>query len=461
MSPRGLLTLLLASALGAAERPNVLFILADDLGYRDVGFQGCTDIPTPQLDRLAASGVRATQAYVSCPVCAPSRAGLLTGRNGVRFGFEFNNDPATNHTYGLPVDERTIADRLKAVGYRTGAIGKWHLGEEPQFAPPKRGFDFWHGHIGGAHWYEKADLAKDPWAYDGPLMDGERRVGFTGHLTAHFGTQAVQFVTAQPTQPWFLYLSFNAPHTPLQPAAEDLTPVAGIADEERRKYAGLIVGLDRAVGRVVAALEQSGQRERTLICFLSDNGGPAAHVPKKPPKNKPPKPVRQFVDNAPLAGFKHSLWEGGIRVPFVVSWPGRIPAGSTDAPLWSLDLAPTALAAAGAPPIAVADGVDLLPFLSKATATPPRDELFLRYGVHGRPGRMLRVGPLKLVENEGAVKLFDVVADPGETRDLAATRAQDLARLEARWRELERGLRPALWLDNPTRSPVTRVGEQP
>lgn len=447
-----LLVLLLVCGVGASERPNILIIVADDLGYRDVGFQGSPDIPTPNLDRLAQSGVRATQGYVSCPVCSPSRAGLLTGRNGVRFGFEFNPNKARDAGYCLPQSETTIADRLQAVGYRTGAIGKWHLGEDPASAPPKRGFAYWHGHLTGGHNYLSFDLKAPSSSYDAPLTEGAelRTVGFEGHLTAHFGRKAADFVTKAGAKPWFLYLAFNAPHSPFEPAKADLEPVRGIADPLRRSYAGLVVGLDRAVGRVLDAIEASGARERTLVFFLSDNGGAMAND-HLDPRNKglPMEQRRQFSDNAPLAGFKHSLWEGGIRVPFLVAWPGRIPAGTTDVPLWSLDIAATALAAAGAPPAADADGVDLLPFLGKTTTTPPREELFLRYGINDQPGRVLRSGPLKLLDNLGVVKLFDVVADPGEQNDLAASRPADVTRLEARWKELEKRMIAPLWSPSP------------
>jgi arylsulfatase A-like enzyme len=439
-----------AASLAAAEslRPNVLVILADDLGYRDVGFQGCADIPTPNLDALAASGVRCTQGYVSCPVCSPSRAGLLTGRNGVRFGYEFNPGFPTKLEYGLPRSERTLADRLGTAGYHTGAIGKWHLGESAGSAPGDHGFASWHGILSGAHRYLSFDPKASFHTSDAPLAEGRelRKVGFEGHLTAHLTTKAVQFVKESKNKPWFLYLSYTAPHSPFEPAEADLKPVAGIQDPVRRAYAGLIVGLDKGVGRVVKALEESGQRERTLIVFLSDNGGVHANSRLYPAnKGLPPERCRQFSDNAPLRGFKHSIWEGGVRVPFVVSWPGRIPAGTCDAPVWSLDIAATALAAAGAPKQDNADGVDLLPYLTKTTTEPPRQELYIRYGIDGAPGRMLRVGPLKLLDNEGVVKLYDVVADPGETTDLARERPQDLARLETRWKELETGFKPALW----------------
>jgi arylsulfatase A-like enzyme len=444
------LALLVSAALAAAEhaKPNVLVILADDLGYRDVGFQGATDVPTPHLDALAASGVRCTQGYVSAPVCSPSRAGLLTGRNGVRFGYEFNPGFPTKLAYGLPRSERTLASRLGEAGYHTGAIGKWHLGESAGSAPGDHGFAYWHGILSGAHRYLGFDPKASFHTADAPLVEGRelRKTSFEGHLTAHFTTKAVHFIKESQDKPWFLYLSYTAPHSPFEPSEADQKPVAGIADPVRRAYAGLIVGLDRGVGRVVKALEESGQRERTLIVFLSDNGGAHANSRLYPAnKGLPPEQCKEFSDNAPLRGFKHSLWEGGVRVPFVVSWPGRIPAGVSDAPVWSLDIAATALAAAGAPQQADADGVDLLPYFSKATATPPRQELYIRYGIDGVPGRMLRTGPLKLVDNEGAVKLYDVVADPGETRDLARDRPQDLARLEARWKELEAGFQPALW----------------
>jgi arylsulfatase A-like enzyme len=448
----GLGTLFAVAAISSfaaeAPKPNILIILADDLGYSDVGFQGATDIPTPNLNSLAASGVVCTEGYVSSPVCSPTRAGLLTGRNGVRFGYEFNNDQARNRTYGIPLTEKTLADRLRTAGYRTGVIGKWHLGELPEFVPTKRGFDYWHGHIAGGHDYISYDINGDPGSFTGPLLEGAagNRVGFTGHLTAHFGTKAVQFVTKKPGQPWFLYLSFNAPHTPLQPASEDLAAVQHIADPDRRSYAGLIVGLDRAVGRVLDALRQTNQTERTMVFFLSDNGG-AINKTRRDPVTQKPIPAPPYVDNSPFSGFKDTLLEGGVHVPFVVSWPGRIAPRVTDEIMWSLDISATALAAAGVPAPDDADGVDLLPFLLDPTSTPPRSEVFVRYRVLDpqKPGHMLRVGPLKLLNQQGVVKLFDVVADPSESTDLAAALPDDVARLNARWAELKQGFVPPLW----------------
>jgi arylsulfatase A-like enzyme len=398
-------------------------------------------------------------------VCSPSRAGLLTGRNGVRFGYEFN--PPDKNNYGLPATETTIANLLKAGGYRTGVIGKWHLGQTTGSFPTQRGFDYWHGHITGGHNYKSYDLNAPFESYIAPLLEGPQntKVGFTGHLTQHFGTKAMEFIknSASPTKPWFLYLAFNAPHTPHDPADMDLASVAGIADPVRRKYAGLIVGLDRAVGRVLKALDDSGQRENTLIFFLSDNGGASSNADTDPRNaSRPRDQWFQFSDNSPLFSYKGWLWEGGIHVPFVVSWPGRISARKTSAIMWSLDISVTALAAAGvAGPYKdkngntiVMDGIDLLSFLTDVTGTtpPPRREVFVRYRPRGDltvPNYMLRMGNLKLFNNNGTVKLFNVVADPGETTDLASSRPNDVARLQARWDELKQGFVPPLWAPTP------------
>ena len=312
-----------AAAAPAGARPNILFIVADDMGYADVGFQGCRDIPTPNVDALAGSGVRFPSGYVSGPYCSPTRAGLLTGRYQTRFGHEFNPGGGGQ---GLPVTERTIADRLQAAGYVTGLVGKWHLGAEPAMRPPQRGFAEFYGFLGGAHSYTNAK----------GILRGDAPVNELDYTTDAFGREAVAFIERHRTQPWFLYLAFNAVHTPMEATDDRLAKFPDIADKKRRKYAAMLLAMDEAIGRVRQELVAAGLVENTLVFFLSDNGGPTM-----------PGTTINASRNTPLRGSKRTTLEGGIRVPFVISWPGHLEPGVYAQPVIQLDATATALAAAG------------------------------------------------------------------------------------------------------------------
>ncbi|MCX7826754.1 MAG: sulfatase-like hydrolase/transferase, partial [Verrucomicrobiae bacterium] len=331
----------LCAAGPQAAQPNILILLSDDQGYADLGCQGAKDIPTPNIDSLAKSGVRCTAGYVSAPMCSPSRAGLLTGRSQSRFGHEINWEPDhpadPNDKRGLPLTEKTIADHLNAAGYRTGLVGKWHLGEAAPFHPNRRGFDEFFGFVGGGHDYFCENYTTTPPAnrpryahYLTPLeRNGAPQPVATGYLTTVLGKEAAAFIHRNKAQPWFLYAAFNAPHSPLQATPELLERVKHIADEKRRTYAAMVVGLDDAVGAILKQLRDDDLEERTLIFFLSDNGGPLA---------------RNGSLNTPLRGEKGGMLEGGIRVPFLVQWKGVLPAGKTyNRPVSSLDILPTAL----------------------------------------------------------------------------------------------------------------------
>lgn len=453
-----------APARASAARPNILLIVADDLGYRDVGFQGARDIPTPHLDRLAASGLRCTDGYVSYPVCSPSRAGLLTGRYQQRFGYEFNPKwDATAATHGLPLTESTIADSLRLAGYTTGAIGKWHLGAHPQFHPNRRGFDEFFGFLGGGHRYfpdtvveveigagKKGTTGGDT-EQAAPLLRNTTAVPEVGELTTRLGEEAAASVTrhARDLRPWFLYLAFNAPHTPLQARADQLARFAAITDERRRTYAAMVATVDEAVGRILDALDTTGQRERTLIFFLSDNGGPMT------------KRNANASVNSPLRGQKGDVFEGGIRVPFLVSWPARLPAGRTYShPVISLDILPTALAAAATPratTLPPLDGVDLLPFLSGKNSGPPHARLHWR--MDGGEAFAVREGRWKWLRTyRNAPQLYDLAADLGESQDLAATHPAIAARLAAASEEWNRGLIAPAFGNNPFGGLINRTG---
>ncbi len=408
----------------AEAQPNVLFILADDMGYGDLGCYGSTQIPTPNIDRLAAFGVRATQGYMSSLVCAPSRAGLMTGRYQNRFGFEHNlsvPDYAKAESCGLPPEEITFADRLGDLGYDTAAIGKWHLGEQPHHHPLQRGFDSFFGMIRGSHGYfptpEKNKLERD----------GEPVKAFrTAYLTDEFTEEALDYVNADHQgAPWLLYLSYNAPHTPLQAKAEDEALFAHVESEKRRTYCAMVHNLDLNVGRLLAALEKSGQMDNTLIVFTNDNGGScdASHAL-----------------NAPLRGQKSTVLEGGMRVPFLLHWPARLPAGAVySEPIISLDLVPTFVAAAGGTiePRLVGkgdrqkeirlDGVNLLPHLTGKESGRPHENLFWRISLRGAA---VRSGDWKLLRlPHRGPQLYHVLDDPSELKNLAAAEPKRVADL--------------------------------
>jgi arylsulfatase A-like enzyme len=410
----------LASSHAAASKPNILFIVGDDMGYADVGFHGVKDIPTPHLDALAASGVRFTSGYVSGPYCSPTRAGLLTGRYQNRFGHEFN--PGGNNS-GLPLTETTIANRLKAAGYATGLVGKWHLGGQPAMQPLQRGFDEFFGFLGGAHSYFAA----------AGMLRGNEPVKNLDYTTDAFGREACAFIEKHKGRPWFLYLAFNAVHTPMHATDDRLAKFPNVADKQRRTYDAMMLALDDAVGKVRAKLAETGQAENTLITFISDNGGPTM----------PGTTINGSV-NAPLRGSKRTTLEGGIRVPFVVAWPGRIKPAVFDQPVIQLDLNATALAAAGIEEKHEwnLDGVNLLPFLDGKKSGPPHDALFWRFGEQ----MAVRSGDWKLVRYDavadggaarrGAVsslKLYNLASDIHEDKDLAAAMPDKAKELQAKW----------------------------
>ncbi len=430
-----LLCALCSQTASAADtrKPNILFIVGDDMGYADVGFHGCKDIPTPHLDALAASGVRFTSGYVSGPYCSPTRAGLLTGRYQNRFGHEFN--PGAPNA-GLPLTEKTIADRLKAAGYATGLVGKWHLGNLPEMQPLKRGFDEFFGFLGGAHSY---------FASAG-ILRGTEQVKEMDYTTDAFGREACAFVEKDKGKPWFLYLAFNAVHTPMHATDDRLAKFPNVADKQRRTYAAMMIAMDDAIGKVRAKLAETGQNENTLITFISDNGGPAMQGVT----------VNGSV-NLPLRGSKRTTLEGGVRVPFIVSWPGKLKPGVFAQPAIQLDLTATALAAAGVAtkPEWKLDGVNLLPFLTGEKTGTPHDALYWRFGEQ----MAVRAGDFKLVRYDttadgldagrkagpSPLKLYNLHDDLGETKDLAAAQPDKVKELQALWNTWNTANMKPLW----------------
>ena len=413
----------LAALPAPAARPNIIVILADDLGYSDLGFTGCRDFETPHIDALAASGVRFSNGYVTHPYCSPSRAAILTGRYQQRFGHETNPERVSDDDsiVGTATDEVFLSDVLRKAGYRTAAIGKWHLGDAPHFLPQRRGFDEFFGFSGGGHnYYAAADKgnARNQVTRNGVPVPPAK----ISYLTDDFTDEAVAFIGRNRRNPFFLYLAYNAVHSPNQAPQKYLDRTEHIEYGARSVYAAMAVAMDDGVGRVIRMLEESGLRGNTLVFFLSDNGG-----------------RRDIAGNQPLRGHKGVLYDGGVRVPFLLSWPGKLPKGKAyEQPVSSLDIFPTAMAAAGAGPSSgkALDGVDLVPFLNGANRYPPHETLYWR--VLGGQGWAVRQGRYKAVKRAATDKLqlFDMSVDGNERHDIASQKpetAAELKRLYERW----------------------------
>ncbi|MGB5668478.1 MAG: sulfatase [Maribacter sp.] len=425
--------LLASNTLQAQDKPNIIIILSDDQGWNDVGFNGGKDIPTPNLDQLAKAGVSFSSGYASHPYCSPSRAGLLTGRYQQRFGHE-NNTPYDQEDTeaGLPLDEKLLSETLKENGYRTSAIGKWHLGDAEKFWPNNRGFDEWYGFYGGGldYWGDTSKKTK---------MQGVLRNGIPvpqselTYLTDDFTNEAVKFIDKNKKEPFFLYLAFNAPHAPIQATSDYLAKTEYIEDGDRSAYAAMVVGMDEGIGKVIAKLKNDGLFENTLIFFYSDNGG---HL--------------NGANNYPFRGHKGMLFEGGIRVPFLVSWPTKIPENQRyEHPISALDIYATVLSATGikdhnGKPL---DGVDLMPYLPNNREDKPHEALFWRYS--DGAGYAVRKDDFKMVMSgyKEEFLLFDLKTDPYEHENLAKKMPEKLDELVRLYTDWNQNNIPAKWYD--------------
>ena len=443
---------------GETTRPNIVVFLADDLGYGELGCQGNPQIPTPHIDAIADNGVRFTSGYVTASVCSPSRAGMLSGRYQARFNYHVNVMPHTaeGSEFGIPASETLVSERLKEAGYRTGLIGKWHLGSRADFNPTLHGFDDFFGFAHEGRYFVRPpwngvttllrkkqlpdravgrwtspngkliyhDVLGDEPLYDlnNPMLRNTEVVEETRYLTDAFTDEALQFIERNKSGPFFLYLAYNAVHSPMQGADAYMEKMSHIEDVHRRIFAAMLANMDDSVGAVMKKLRDADLEEKTLVFFLSDNGGPTKELTS---------------GNAPLAGGKGSYYEGGVRVPFLVQWKGVIPAGETyDEPVISLDVSTTAAAVAGRPVDGNrTDGVNLIPFLTGKRSGRPHDQLFWYFRGQGA----LRAGDWKLVKTRrprNAFELYNLADDVGETTDLAETENRRLRRMKTTWEKM-------------------------
>jgi arylsulfatase A-like enzyme len=444
-APALLAALLLAppASLQAADapKPNILVILADDLGYADLGCQGSKQVVSPQIDSIAANGVRFTAGYITAPQCQPSRAGLLTGRYQNRFGFEANASAAS-----LPPGEPTFGDRFKAAGYVTGMIGKWHLGDREKMRPYDRGFDesFWHPNGGVLFPDKKTGFLPN-------LYRGGEPVQEKAYSTDAFGREACAFIDRHQRQPFFLYLAFVPPHWPMQAKPRHLAQYAHIPDLHRRTMLGMMASLDENAGRVLAKLRETKLEENTLVFFLSDNGGPTGRA--RPQPDAKFQYGQNTSKNDPCRGMKGQLLEGGIRVPFLAQWKGRIAAGKTyDQPVISLDILPTALAAAGIQPDPgwKLDGANLLPFLTGGEQGAPHESLCWRFRFPPKEPALhrwaIRQGDWKLVKDgKEPLALYNLANDIGESKNLVTGQPERAAAMKAAYNTWDSQNMEPLW----------------
>lgn len=413
------------------SKPNVIIILTDDQGYQDVGFNGCLDIPTPNIDRVAHEGVIFSKGYVSFPVCGPSRAGLITGRYQGRFGFGRNPLFAPNDsTMGLPLSEENMGEAMKKGGYATMAIGKWHLGAHESMRPLNRGFDEFFGFLSGGHQYfpeqwifeNQAGVKTQYGAYRTKLLKNDKRIEESEYLTDALSREAVDFLERNADKPFFLYLAYNAPHSPLQATEKYLNRFSAIKNEKRRTYAAMVSAVDDGVGALLDKLDELNIADNTIVFFLSDNGGPE--------KNN-------GSDNGPLRDGKSSLHEGGIRVPFAMRWPAVIKDSQIyNESVISLDIFATAVSNAGIPSKNPLDGVDLIPYLTGEIKGKPHENLFWRkfdsqcYAVQNNHLKLVNY-----LESEDAI--YDLSSDTSEKNPLNSEKEKEkMLELFSEWNQM-------------------------
>lgn len=407
----GCVSVLFSLQVMASKQPNILLILSDDAGYADFGFNGSQQMQTPSLDTLAKQGVKFAQAYVTAAVCGPSRAGMYTGKYQQRFGFEENNVPGymsksglMGNDMGLPLDQLTLANYLKDLGYETALFGKWHMGDADRYHPTKRGFDEFVGFRGGARNYYELTPEQ---AKARPQDRLERGFAYFEESSEYFtdllADETIEFIQRDRQTPFFVTLAFNAVHTPMEAKPEDIAKFPNLSGK-RQQLAAMTLAMDVAIGRILQSLDDNGLAENTLVVFTNDNGGPSD---------------TNHSNNYPLSGTKANHLEGGIRVPMLMRWPNQIKAASQfQAPVSFLDLLPTFVEVAGGNPKANKDldGVSLLPYLQGKTTNRPHQSLFWKKENRGA----IRDGDWKLLRfPDRPAELYDLSTDISEKNNLA------------------------------------------
>ena len=422
--------------------PNVIVIISDDQGYADVGFHGSKEIFTPNIDRIANNGVIFSEGYVSYAVCSPSRAGLITGRYQNRFGYTRNILLAPkDSTMGLPLTEQTLPDVLGKANYKTKAIGKWHLGAHESLVPERRGFDEFFGFIIGGHRYFPEDLTindltearRQMDGYITRIYDNGNRIDTKKYLTEELSDNAVKFIEDNSDNPFFLYLSYNAPHTPLQATKRDLERNMHIEVEKRRTYAAMVSSMDDGIGLILDKLEEKKITDNTIVIFFSDNGGVEWY---------------NFSDNGVLRGIKGDFFEGGIRVPFTMQWPKKIKPGITyDKPIIALDVFATVASAASAEKYIKndIDGVDLLPYLTGDKFGLPHEYLYWQ-----NPDKdidVVRDERYKYLRIKNDEYIFDLKNDISEETNIINSSKPIYDRLKSQFKEWEKGMIDPVFMD--------------
>lgn len=432
-------------------QPNIVVIMADDLGYADLGCYGGKDIPTPHLDQLASDGARFTSGYVTWPMCGPSRAGFITGKHQSKFGYYQNASAPFDPKQGLPKME-TIASLLQQQGYTTGGVGKWHLGTTDEQHPNAMGFDDWFGFLSGGLMYFPLDHP----SYKGrftpikrpmhhkylqhtfPVIHNRTPVKWKQYLTRELTDAGLRFIEKNQRQPFFLFMSYNAPHLDLEAPKETIakfpkemmSKVPGVKPEARSIYGAMVDEMDRGIGQLLVKIDQLGLTENTIVWFLSDNGG-----------------MKRTSDNRPLKGAKGSPYEGGIRVPMIVKWPKKVAAGIVlNEPVTSLDIGATSLAISGGDPHKSGlHGKDIRPYLTQESSEPPHKVLYWHTAKAQSPEGIIREGHDKLIIGKNKVELFNLKDDLGETKNLARKNPKKVAKLKAMWTEWNKDSKPPLW----------------
>jgi len=426
---------LLLSAQQDKDKPNLIVIMTDDMGYADVGFNGCKDIPTPNIDSIAYNGAHIVNGYVSFPVCGPSRAGFITGRYQDRFGFTTNPtiDP-TNDIAGLPLDEKTIAEVLHKEGYKSAIVGKWHLGTHPNFHPLKRGFDYFYGFLSGGHNYfmnqltiENLENVKSKWAwYKTKLRENHKTLEFedykTDYLTDELSEAGLRFINkqAENNQSFFLFLAYNAPHTPMHATEKYLSRFPDIEDKKRKTYAAMVSAVDDGVGNVLRTLKDNGIEEKTLIVFLSDNGG--AH--------------NNASQNTPLRGTKGSVYEGGLRVPFAMQWKGVIPANTSyEESVSSLDIMASIVDILDIKtnPKKPLDGVNIIPYLTGKKKGAPHEYLFWRKWEQNAMAAINADYKLLKVKKNAETEFYNLKKDVSEKENIKGSNSKKVQEIQKEW----------------------------